>query len=204
MNGTRSDVTWPALARHPATDVLGMEAMPEASGRSAPDRNGLIDHTESGERRPARWFQLFLSGSFWVILAPMVRARMLLRAWIALLVIAVATMPASGAHLHLCFDGSEAPATVHATEDGAHHSDAGLDGTHNDVDVSLAGVALSKKFDSALDLPGLALLTSVLFHLAVPEAVLAPRELAAPLIIRSVFRILPPSRGPPLQASTFM
>jgi hypothetical protein len=46
-----------------AASVLGS---PELRKRTfyAPDRNGLIDHTESGERRPARWFQLFLSGSF--------------------------------------------------------------------------------------------------------------------------------------------
>lgn len=127
------------------------------------------------------------------------RSRMLLRAWVALLVIAVAAMPASGgAHLHLCFDGGEAPTTVHASPDGAHHTDTGADRTHRDADVSLAGAALAKKFDSAFDLPALLTAAFVILRLNVPAPVLVPREHTAPSVLFSVFRILPPLRGPPL------
>ena len=128
----------------------------------------------------------------------MTRPQMLLRAWIALLTLAIAAMPVSGAHLHLCFDGGEARATVHASDDGPHHAESGADRVHHDADLSLAGPALAKKFDGALELPGLIAAAVVIFRLALPASVLVPRERAAPVAISSVFRLLPPLRGPPL------
>src|SRR5689334_19310453 len=56
----------------------------------------------------------------------------LLRAWIALIALAVMAMPVSGAHLHLCFDGGEPPATFHPIEDGEAHDAPAASGTHND------------------------------------------------------------------------
>lgn len=123
---------------------------------------------------------------------------MLLRVWIALLALAVAAMPVSGAHLHLCFDGGEASATVHASDDGPHHADTGASGVHHDADVSLAGPAVAKKFDGALELPGLIAAAFVIFRLTLPMSVVVPRERAAPIAISSVLRLLPPLRGPPL------
>jgi hypothetical protein len=124
---------------------------------------------------------------------------MLLRVWIALLALAVAAMPVSGAHLHLCFDGGEARATVHASDDGPHHADTtGASGVHHDADVSLAGPAVAKKFDGALELPSLIAAAFVIFRLALPSSVAVPRERAVPIATSSVLRLLPPLRGPPL------
>src|SRR5689334_20824104 len=83
----------------------------------------------------------------------MLRNRSFLRVWIALISLAVMAMPVSGAHLHLCFDGGEPPATYHAVEDGSAHDHPAAAGTHNDKDVSLQGVAHAKKQDGAIDLP---------------------------------------------------
>ena len=57
----------------------------------------------------------------------------------------------SGAHLHLCFDGSEPPATMHIVDDeGLHHIN---DKAHSDLDVSAVGSTLVKQLDSGFDLP---------------------------------------------------
>src|SRR5690348_14830717 len=58
----------------------------------------------------------------------------------------------SGAHLHLCFDGTEQPASVHLSEDGDTDLHPGASGTHSDVDVSLIGEALLKKSTGGIDL----------------------------------------------------
>lgn len=116
----------------------------------------------------------------------------------ALTALAVLAMPVNGAHLHLCFDGSEPPTTVHLIEDGDdHYSDASLDGAHRDADVSLDGVALAKKFDGALDLPSL--LTAVLLMRVPVEAPVLLPDLEVPVAAAtSIVRRLPPLRGPPV------
>jgi hypothetical protein len=128
----------------------------------------------------------------------MLRSRTLLRVWIALISLAVMAMPVSGAHLHLCFDGGEPPATFHAIEDGSAHDHPAASGTHNDKDVSLQGIALAKKQDGAFDLPT-ALPVAVLV-IRMPVMVLAPAfdtDVATPIPLR-VARVLPPLRAPPV------
>jgi len=128
----------------------------------------------------------------------MLRNRSFLRVWIALISLAVMAMPVSGAHLHLCFDGGEPPATYHAVEDGSAHDHPAATGAHNDKDVSLQGVALAKKQDRAIDLPT-ALAVAVLV-IRMPVAAPVPAfdtDVAAPVPLR-VARILPPLRGPPV------
>jgi hypothetical protein len=127
----------------------------------------------------------------------MLRSRSFLEIWIALISLAVMAMPVSGAHLHLCFDGSEPPATFHAIEDGSHDH-PGAEGAHNDKDVSLQGVALAKKQDGALDLP--AVLAVATFVTRVPVTVPVPAfdtDVATPVPLR-VAHLLPPLRGPPV------
>ena len=122
----------------------------------------------------------------------------LLRLWIALISLAVMAMPVSGAHLHLCFDGSEPPASFHPVEDGSAHEDEAASGAHNDKDVSLQGVALAKKQDRAFDLP--TALTVAALIIRVPVTVPVPAfdaDVATPIPPR-VARILPPLRAPPV------
>ena len=128
----------------------------------------------------------------------MFRSRSLLRIWIALISLAVMAMPVSGAHLHLCFDGGEPPATFHALEDGSAHEDPGATGAHNDKDVSLQGVALAKKHDGALDLPAALTVTAFVMRIPVTVPVLAfDTDVATPIPLR-VARVLPPLRAPPV------
>lgn len=128
----------------------------------------------------------------------MLRYRSLLRVWIALISLAVMAMPVSGAHLHLCFDGGEPPATFHAVEDGSAHDDAAVEGAHNDKDVSLQGVALAKKQDRALDLPTALAAAALVLRMPVTAPVPAlDTDVATPIPLR-VARILPPLRAPPV------
>ena len=120
------------------------------------------------------------------------------RVWIALISLAVMAMPVSGAHLHLCFDGGEPPATFHPVEDGVAHDACAASCTHNDKDVSLQSVALAKKHDGALDLP-MALTVAVLVT-RVPVTTPVPAfdtHVATPTPLR-VARLLPPLRAPPV------
>lgn len=50
-----------------------------------------------------------------------------------------------GAHLHLCLDGLEAPATVHVEDHTGQHHGEEAGPTHNDLDVPIATDALVKK-----------------------------------------------------------
>ena len=120
-----------------------------------------------------------------------------LRIWVALISLAVMAMPVSGAHLHLCFDGGEPPATFHAVEDGSAHDGPAVDGAHNDKDVSLQDAVLAKKHDGALDLP--TALAAVALVIRLPVAAPAPAfdtNVATPIPLR-VARVLPPLRAPP-------
>jgi len=127
----------------------------------------------------------------------MARASIALRVWMAIIAIAVLAMPVNGAHLHLCFDGGEPPATVHSLEDGAHHEESGADIVHRDVDVSIASSALAKKFDHSLDLPGLLATALVVLRVPVAGAVVPVPDRSAVLVPDPEPRLLPPLRGPP-------
>ena len=118
------------------------------------------------------------------------------RLWIWLVIAAVLVGRFDGAHLHLCFDGQEAPAAVHMA-DGANHDEAHhLDGEHLDQDVSLADTLLKKtSVDNDM---ALAVLAALLFVL---PPVAAVSTSPAPLIHPQLRRLLffdPPPRGPPL------
>lgn len=127
----------------------------------------------------------------------MARASLALRVWMAIIAIAVLAMPVNGAHLHLCFDGGEPPATVHSLEDGAHHEESGADVVHRDVDVSIANSALAKKYDQSLDSPGLIATAIVVLRVPVSGAVVPLPDRSAVLVPDPELRLLPPLRGPP-------
>jgi len=115
-------------------------------------------------------------------------------------------MRVGGAHLHLCFDGSEPPATLHLENDGGvHHSHEGqgamAEVEHQDMDVALADDVLVKK--SGLDFDFLALIAAAVFLLySLPQLLcrLSGIELLVPVAAHRA-HLRPPLRGPPSFAS---
>lgn len=106
-----------------------------------------------------------------------------------------------GAHLHLCFDGKEPPASFHLADFGFHYGKTpGVDASDQDADVALAGEALAKQDKSSFDLP-LVLLAALLLWALLQ----APRRFASPLTTPVVSTtppfLRPPLRGPPLLTS---
>ncbi len=126
----------------------------------------------------------------------MLRSAAFLRTYVGLLCVAVLVMRMGGAHLHLCFDGSEPPASVHLTDD-AHHEGAGASGVHDDVDVSLLSVAVGQKPGGSIELP--ALFAAILILISVPlvGGAAPPRGRTLFPIPSPIFRFQPPLRGPP-------
>ena len=127
------------------------------------------------------------------------------RAWLlALACLTLLFMQMGGAHLHLCFDGKEPPASLHladsdhhADHHGGHHA-AGE--AHSDLDVPLAGDALTKPGKLNLDLPLLLLAALWLGFLCAARQGERPRDPPHALASSHHLR-LPPLRGPPLHAS---
>lgn len=126
----------------------------------------------------------------------MIRSRSA-RSWIALLALLSFAVPAIGAHLHLCFDGSEAATSVHVAEVAGHHAQR-EDAAHHDVDVGLDREALAKKAGFALDALKVLPTSPVLYVRPLAVAIDLSRATPSP-IVRSVhYRIAPPPRGPPV------
>lgn len=122
------------------------------------------------------------------------------RPWLLTLVcVALLFAPLGGAHLHLCLDGSEPPASLHVTDSG-HHADHRDDRAHDDRDVSLVGDALTKSGKSGFDLPlllaALWLVTVLFARLRITAAAASPQRAASPPRF-----CRPPLRGPPLSSS---
>lgn len=126
----------------------------------------------------------------------MAASRFFVRAWIAIFSIAILATPV-GAHLHLCFDGGEAPSSIHMTDDGVHDGEQASQPGHHDVDVNLDSSALAKKFEGPKKLPPLAVVF-VLFRVSVQNVAAVPRDDTSHLIPDSDYRMLPPPRGPPV------
>ena len=125
------------------------------------------------------------------------RTFLLVRSWMAILSIAILAMPLGGAHLHLCFDGGEPPASLHATDDGVHHS-AKATPIHHDVDVQLANTALGKKVSDSSDGPALLAAAFIVLPLPSIEAVVVPQQRIDSFVPVAAVRLLPPLRGPPV------
>lgn len=120
---------------------------------------------------------------------------------LALLCIFVVLLRTSGAHLHLCFDGHEAPASLHLMDDeGFHHAN---DKYHSDVDVNVASDAIIKNLSSGFDqltwFVSFCIVVCLLFVLNGIRTTRADCVLAFSTIR---FFLRPPLRGPPLQASS--
>ena len=114
-----------------------------------------------------------------------------------LLCIFVVMLRISGAHLHLCFDGGEAPAAMHITDDeGLHHAN---DKTHSDLDVSAVGDALVKHLDSGFNLPLLIATFFIVFCVRNPVLQISRTRINYLLPVAAHRAHLRPLlRGPPL------
>jgi hypothetical protein len=117
--------------------------------------------------------------------------------WIVLLtLLAFVFARLAGAHLHLCFDGSEPPLSVHMADSGEIGHHAGATQTHEDVDVDPIDDVVAKsavKIDPTLLaflLAGVALLLTL--DRAVPRT---SRKIPAPYTPPRYIR--PLLRAPP-------
>jgi hypothetical protein len=122
--------------------------------------------------------------------------------WLLVLVcVALLSTRLTGAHLHLCLDGSEPPASVHFVDTGCHGNHH-VDNQHNDVDVPLVADALSKSGKSGIGLDLLLVLLSVFVWAW--QTITRPRPIWHPpraLATASPPFLRPPLRGPPLHAT---
>jgi hypothetical protein len=81
------------------------------------------------------------------------RTRLCDRTLLLTLVVAALFVRVAGIHLHLCYDGQEAPATLHMVDAGLH--DDHDTSSHQDLDVQLDDV-LTKSAKSGFNLPAIA------------------------------------------------
>lgn len=119
---------------------------------------------------------------------------------LALICVALLWARTGVAHLHLCFDGREAPTTLHLS-DAAHHADDhgghhGAHEIHSDVDVPLGEQPLTKPGKLVQDLTLFLLAATCLAFLSFPRERPA-RRAEPPAFASAVLRLLPPLRGPP-------
>ena len=128
---------------------------------------------------------------------PLVRSQLWVRACLTLLCVAILVTRLSGAHLHLCFDGSEPPESVQLTAIASDESQDEARKPRHDLDVSLIGEALAKKLDSSLELPMLLPAAIVLFRLQAVGGPMIARHRIVPFIPIPAFRLRPPLRAPP-------
>lgn len=124
------------------------------------------------------------------------------RLLIALLCVAVLLLRVGGAHLHLCFDGSEPPVSMHLGDSGVHHADdAGNDGPaadgHADRDVGIGADALLKKPSGSVEIPVLAILCGLLLIYLARRRDALPVFIPAPKLSPVRTHLRPPLRGPP-------
>lgn len=129
----------------------------------------------------------------------MIRHRRLRQPWLlALLCALLLVMRVGGAHLHLCFDGSEPPVAVHLLDAGMHHAEPWMNGEPQDKDVAVGEDALTK-------LPKLGVEDAPLLLLAVMLLGCLLRTPGAPawrstksLASCDIHSLRPPPRGPPI------
>jgi hypothetical protein len=124
-----------------------------------------------------------------------------IRIWLlALLCALLLSARAGGAHLHLCFDGSEPPVSFHAFDIGMHHDEPQNADPHQDRDVGVLGQVLAKLLTLDLDLPP-ALVAAVIALFLVPAARILPRSTAPGAALDAAPFLRPPLRGPPAASS---
>ena len=115
--------------------------------------------------------------------------------WVVAL--AFLTVRASDTHLHLCFDGQEAPTTVHFADASVHHDEQHETKEHADKDFDVFVGMLLKNGSSEADIAiPLAVTALVLLLPPVSDTVPVADE-PSPSATDPPFYLRPPLRGPP-------
>jgi hypothetical protein len=113
-------------------------------------------------------------------------------------VIAVLAVRLADTHLHLCFDGQEAPASVHLADASVHHDQEHQDdAAHADQDVN-PFIGTIVKSDDAQPLFAWIVGTLLTIDLLPPDPGVPAFDLASPLTADPPFYLRPPLRGPPV------
>ncbi|MFP5307421.1 MAG: hypothetical protein ACLGI7_16570 [Gammaproteobacteria bacterium] len=120
-----------------------------------------------------------------------------IRIWLLALSCAVLlSARAGGAHLHLCFDGSEPPVSFHAFDVGLHHDEPSAATPHQDADVGVAGGIVAKLLTPDLDVPPV-LVAALIGLLVLPRQRTPARLPESPASTIAAPFLRPPLRGPP-------
>ena len=123
--------------------------------------------------------------------------RLSTRPWFLILIFAVLMTRLSGVHLHLCFDGQEAPAAIHVADDPAHNDAHHVEQHHTDKDVEVFDAVMTKSKGS-MDLPILFGACLLLLLSMRPIGRQWPLDAFYRVFPLHSFALRPPSRGPPL------
>lgn len=124
---------------------------------------------------------------------PPSRFKQLLYVAFALLLI---TVRSADAHVHVCLDGQEVPASLHVADGGVHHASVNAQQGHQDKDVKYGIDGTFQKSDTA-DVWLAAIVGSLVASLPAPTADLPQYGQAAPPPPSEPFHLRPPLRGPP-------
>lgn len=103
--------------------------------------------------------------------------------WIWLFCIVILAVRIGGAHLHLCFDGSEQPVSVHVGELVAHDEHDGIH--HTDKDLNLVDSGVAKTLIQVLSAPAL-IAAIIVLCLSIAE-----RGTPSPTYSPPLFRFIP-------------
>lgn len=113
-------------------------------------------------------------------------------------VFAVLAVRLADTHLHLCFDGQEAPTSVHLADASVHHDLDHEDGpAHADQDVDPFIGTLVKSDDDAQPLFALIVGTLLTIELLPPDRAVPALDRETLLATAPPFYLRPPLRGPP-------
>jgi hypothetical protein len=114
-------------------------------------------------------------------------------------VLAVLAARLTDTHLHLCFDGQEAPTSVHLADASVHHDEDHDGGTgHADKDVDPFVGTLVKSDDDSQPLFAFIVSTLLTIDLLPPDHAVPALDPETPLATSPPFYLRPPLRGPPV------
>jgi len=118
----------------------------------------------------------------------------------ALLCLVLLVVRVGAAHIHLCFDGTESPASYHLFDDVPLHDTPSAVATHQDVDLALTGEHYSKP-DKRLGDVSAVLLAVALVWLHFDSPRVFNMLYSVPPASSATGQLRPPLRGPPLHIS---
>ena len=114
-------------------------------------------------------------------------------------VLAVLAVRLTDTHLHLCFDGQEAPTSVHLADASVHHDEQHDDEgqAHSDQDIDPFIGTVVKSDDDGQPLFALIVASLLTIDLLPPDQGVLPLDRKIPLATNPPFHLRPPLRGPP-------